>query len=154
LQIASYGRQFKMTDPSCVGKHCTFIGPEGVGTLGRCTNESAYISNAEIKEIIARNPSAKVVDTGGNSKLLTYDGNWFSFMDDKDKIARTNLWKSMSFGGVIEWAIDLNTFEFDNNSNGPNGPGGFLPRLESAKRNERRYDCRKGNCFRHVHPGW
>ena len=106
--ISGYGRQFKMTDPSCSGSQCTYIGPEGKDTKGRCTNETAYISNAEIKEIIANNPSAKVVDSGGNSKFLIYDGNWVSFMDDKDQVARTNLWKSMNFGGTIEWAIDLN----------------------------------------------
>jgi Glycosyl hydrolases family 18 len=115
--IASYGRQFKMTDPNCATKDCTYTGPKATGTPGRCTNESAYISNAEIKEIIAKNPSAKVVNTGGSSKYMTYDGNWVSYMDDNDKAVRTTMWKSLNFGGVVEWAIDLNTFEYDN---GPN----------------------------------
>ena len=60
--ITSYGRQFRMTDPGCSRPHCTYEDPDGdnKGTKGRCTNEPAYISNAEIAEIIATNPSAKV----------------------------------------------------------------------------------------------
>jgi hypothetical protein len=113
--IASYGRQFKMTDPNCSHANCTYVGPEGAGTPGRCTDTPEYISLAEIKEIIRNNPSAKVTDAG-SSKALTYDGNWVSYMDDNDKIARTSLWKSMNFGGVTEWAIDLNTFDFDDDN--------------------------------------
>lgn len=72
--ISSYGRQFKMTDPGCSGLKCTYEGPDAKGTKGRCTNEPAYISNAEIAEIVATNPSAKVVNSGGFSKFLTYSG--------------------------------------------------------------------------------
>jgi hypothetical protein len=140
--ISSYGRQFKMTDPGCSGPHCTYEGPDAKGTKGRCTNEAGYISNAEIAEIIATNPSAKVVSSsGGHSKVLTYSGmstarggpviddvigrsiqlesgsNWVSYMDEADKSARTNLWKSLNFGGTIDWAVDLHTFDYDN---GPN----------------------------------
>ncbi|KAF2416034.1 glycoside hydrolase [Tothia fuscella] len=56
-------------------------------------------------------PKAK--GTPGSSKYMTYDGNWVAYMDDKDKLVRTNLWKSMNFGGIVDWAIDLNTFDFD-----------------------------------------
>jgi hypothetical protein len=128
--IASYGRQFKMTDPNCATKDCTYIGPKAAGTSGRCTNESAYISNAEIKEIIAKSPSAMVVETGGSSKYMTYDGNWVSYMDDNDKAARTAMWKSLNFSGVVEWAIDLNTFEYDN---GPDVAKGRKGRKEGFK---------------------
>jgi hypothetical protein len=139
--VSSYGRQFRMTDPSCSGPDCTYVGPDGKGTKGRCTNEPAYISNAEIAEIIATNPSAKVVSSNGHSKFLTYSGmrnaasgpiiddvvgrsiqfesgsNWVSYMDDNDKSARTEIWKGLNFGGTIDWAVDLHTFEYDN---GPN----------------------------------
>ena len=121
--IASYGRQFKMTDPNCSHANCTYVGPQGAGTPGRCTDTPEYISLAEIKEIIQKNPSAKVQDAGGSSKSLTYDGNWVSYMDDNDKITRTNMWKRMNFGGVIEWAIDLNTFGYDDEG-GSNVLGG------------------------------
>jgi hypothetical protein len=111
--LTSYGRQFKMTDPSCTHANCTYVGPQSKATPGRCTDVPDYISNAEIKEIIQKNPTAKVFNTGGSSKYMTYDGNWVSYMDDKDKIERTNLWKGMNFGGVVDWAIDLNSFDHD-----------------------------------------
>ncbi|KAF2664250.1 hypothetical protein BT63DRAFT_418375 [Microthyrium microscopicum] len=137
--LASYGRQFKMTDPNCHTKECTYIGPNASATPGRCTNEPAYISNAEIKEIIAVNPTAKVVDTGGSSKYMTYDGNWVSYMDDNDKAARTAMWKSMNFGGVVtslyssEWAIDLNSFEHDNGAHVSKARKSFKTGLEVSK---------------------
>jgi hypothetical protein len=118
--ISSYGRQFRMTDPSCSHANCTFVGPASSATPGRCTETPEYISNAEINEIIRNNPSAKVKDMGDNSKVMTYDGNWVSFMNDHDKVARTNLWKSMKFGGVTEWAVDLNTFDHDSTNVGSN----------------------------------
>jgi hypothetical protein len=121
--ISSYGRQFKMTDANCTHANCTYVGPKSTATPGRCTETPEYISNAEIKEIIRKNPSARVKDSGGNSKVLVFDGNWVSYMDDNDKIARTNLWKSSNFGGVIDWAIDLNTFDYDR---GPGASGGQL----------------------------
>jgi chitinase len=52
--LSSYGRQFKMTDPKCTHANCTFVGPNSAATPGRCTETPDYISNAEIKEIIAR----------------------------------------------------------------------------------------------------
>jgi hypothetical protein len=111
--ISSYGRQFRMTNSGCTHANCTFVGPQSKATPGRCTDVPDYISNAEIKEIVQKNPSAKVFDTGGGSKYMTYDGNWVSYMDDMDKISRTNLWKGMNFGGAVEWAIDLNSFDHD-----------------------------------------
>jgi hypothetical protein len=111
--ISSYGRQFKMTDPNCSHMNCTYVGPNSAATPGRCTNVPEYISNAEIQEIIMKDPTAKVISTSGNSKHMTYSGNWVSYMDENDKIARTNLWKSLNFGGTVEWAVDLNSFEYD-----------------------------------------
>lgn len=121
--LASYGRQFKMTDPSCTSANCTFTGPDAKGTPGRCTNIPDYIANAEIEEILHKNPHAKAYDHDGSSKYMTYDGNWVSYMDNKDKITRTNLYKGMHFGGVVDWAIDLNSFEFDDKYAGHNTGG-------------------------------
>lgn len=108
--VTSYGRQFKMTDPNCVGKDCTFVGPKSSATGGRCTKTPEYISNAEIKEIIQTNPGAKVISNDDNSKTLIYDGNWVSYMDEEDKARRADLYKLLNFGGVVDWAIDLIQF--------------------------------------------
>jgi hypothetical protein len=111
--VPSYGRQFKMKDPNCTHKNCTYLGPESKGTPGRCTNVPEFISNAEIKEILQKDPNARSFNVDGSSKYMTYDGNWVSYLDDNDKIKRTETWKSLNFGGVVDWAIDLNSFEYD-----------------------------------------
>jgi hypothetical protein len=47
----------------------------------------------------------------------------FPTLDEKDKITRTNVYKSLNFGGVVEWAIDLNSFQFDGaNTGDPKAP--------------------------------
>lgn len=73
--VSSYGKQFKVTDPNCTSKNCTYLGPEAKGTPGRCTNVPDYISSAEIKEILRMNPSARAHTVDGASKYMTYDGN-------------------------------------------------------------------------------
>jgi hypothetical protein len=108
--VSSYGRQFGMTDPNCIGKDCTFVGPKSSATPGRCTNTPEYISNAEIKEIILQKPKARLINNNDNSKTLIYDDNWVSYMDDQDKLRRADLYESLKFGGVVDWAIDLIQF--------------------------------------------
>lgn len=38
-------------------------------------------------------------------------------MDDQDKVTRANAWKALNFGGIVDWAIDPNTVEFDGAAN-------------------------------------
>jgi hypothetical protein len=116
--VASYGRQFRMADPLCVGKNCTFTGPESTATPGRCTNTSEYISYAEINEIVKTYQGAKVFDNGDNSKTLVYSGNWVSYMDEIDKVQRSQMYQNLRFGGTVDWAIDLIEFDHDNSQTG------------------------------------
>jgi hypothetical protein len=111
--IASYGRQFKMVDPSCTNENCTYVGPKSTATPGRCTDTPEYISYAEIKEIAEQNPNARIIKNSGFSKTLTYDGNWVSYMDDQDQQQRANFYKALNFGGTTDWAIDLKNFMLD-----------------------------------------
>jgi chitinase len=71
--VSSYGRSFKMGDPKCYGPMCTFTGSASKSNAipGRCTKEPGYISNAEIKEIIEKNP--RVLQTiDADSNILVY----------------------------------------------------------------------------------
>jgi chitinase len=106
--VSSYGRSFKMTTAGCTGPMCTFTGPDSGAMPGRCTATAGYISNSEIKEIIATNPSAQTFIDGTWSNILVYnDTEWVAYLDDDAKITRTNLYKAYNMGGTVDWAIDL-----------------------------------------------
>lgn len=42
-----------MSTPGCYTEQCKFTGPESGARPGRCTGTAGYISNVEIREIIA-----------------------------------------------------------------------------------------------------
>jgi chitinase len=114
--VASYGRSFHMKDYGCDGPMCRFTGSatESEALPGRCTETSGYISNAEIREIIANymgGTSSAIKswhDTDSNTDMLVYgDLEWIAFMSDKTKESRTNWVKGLNFGGTSDWAVDL-----------------------------------------------
>ncbi|POS69819.1 hypothetical protein DHEL01_v211790, partial [Diaporthe helianthi] len=75
--VTSYGRSFKMTESGCTGEMCNFVGPDSGAAKGQCTGTAGYISNAEIREIIATNPSAEVFTDDSESDILVYnDTGW------------------------------------------------------------------------------
>ena len=128
--VTSYGRSFRMTTPGCDGPSCTYTGPLSGAKPGRCTGTSGYISNAEIKEIIANNPSARTFADDVSSNILVYDDTeWVAYMDDKNKAARTSVYRALNFGGVSDWAVDLDSFMPE----APKpGDGGSVPSLPST----------------------
>jgi chitinase len=102
-----YGRSFQMVQPGCWGPDCRFVGPESGATPGRCTNESGYISNYEIREIIAADPSV-MVHTDEHGDILVYNGNqWVSWLSKSSYDARESWIKGLNFGGISDWALDL-----------------------------------------------
>ncbi|KAH6853073.1 glycoside hydrolase superfamily, partial [Chaetomium sp. MPI-CAGE-AT-0009] len=93
-------------------------GPEGKTSLaakGLCTDTAGYLANAEIREIIdlAQEPDSGYTamiyhNHASNSDVLVYDKlEWVSYMTDTTKETRTNWYKSLNFGGVSDWAVDL-----------------------------------------------
>jgi len=110
--VSSYGRSFKMTTKGCDGVSCTFVGPNSGATPGACTGEAGYIADAEIQDIIARNSGVKKwYDKASRSNILVYnDVQWVSFMDAANKADRTKYYKGLNFGGITDWAVDLQTF--------------------------------------------
>lgn len=120
---ALYGRSFQMTDPRCYTEMCTFTGPESGATPGECTGTGGYISNVEIRDII-NDPSRNVQQYYDNvaGDVLIYDGDqWVSWMKPSTYAARGKLARGLGTGGLVDWAIDLNT---TSNGDDPDDGGG------------------------------
>lgn len=118
LGVSSYGRSFKMKDPSCTGVNCLFTGSPTVSDAekGTCTDTGGYISDAELRSLIA----AEALEEGGivntwyddksASDIMTWRGNWVAWMDSNTKISRVDWAKGLNIGGTSDWAVDLAKF--------------------------------------------
>ncbi|BCS23654.1 uncharacterized protein APUU_40098A [Aspergillus puulaauensis] len=113
--VTSYGRSFKMADPSCWGAECQFTGSRlnSNAKKGKCTGTAGYLADAEIAEIIE--DSSRVVgsfvDPSSNSDILIYDNNeWVGYMSASTKRIRTSLYAAWGLGGTSDWASDLQTY--------------------------------------------
>ncbi|KAF2094641.1 killer toxin alpha/beta [Rhizodiscina lignyota] len=115
--VSSYGRSFGMTQAGCTGPMCHFGGPDSTAAPGICTvTAGCYISNAEILNIIGANDTSikSWYDTDSNSDILVYNGTqWVAYMTDVTKDSRTGYYKSLNFGGTVDWAVDLHEFTGD-----------------------------------------
>lgn len=113
--LASYGRSFKETDAGCTGTECHYIGPDSAAAPGRCTKTAGYIANAELQEIIDTNDSVnKLFDEDSDSNILVYnETQWVAYMDDDTKKSRTSHYQDLKMGGVVNWAVDLESFSSD-----------------------------------------
>ncbi|KAJ5173846.1 Peptidoglycan-binding Lysin subgroup [Penicillium coprophilum] len=119
--VSSYGRSFGMVDPTCTGPMCKYGGAFDVSTAeaGTCTNTSGYISNAELNLIMegvnASDSGYKGrtwYDEDSASDIMVYGTQgeittWVAYMSDDTKEARIDWIKGLNFGGVTDWAIDL-----------------------------------------------
>ncbi|KAL2784674.1 hypothetical protein BJX66DRAFT_348146 [Aspergillus keveii] len=123
--IASYGRSFHMAEAGCTGPMCRFTGSFSVSdaTHGICTGTGGYISSAEIRDILrqGRQGTRSVQswhDHTSNSDIVVYDTlEWVAWMADATKSSRISWVQGMNFGGVSDWAVDLD---------GEAGTGGSL----------------------------
>ncbi|KAG9250035.1 uncharacterized protein F5Z01DRAFT_695689 [Emericellopsis atlantica] len=109
--VTSYGRSFKMADATCRGEMCTFLGGrnDSPAKKGRCTETSGYISNFEIEEIIDKGGAIKSwYDSKTDSDYLVYNAvEWVAYMTELTKSRRYQKYKDWNFGGISDWAIDL-----------------------------------------------
>ncbi|KAH8881787.1 glycoside hydrolase [Thozetella sp. PMI_491] len=105
--VSSYGRSFGMTDPSCTGPECTFVGPESGASKGECTGTAGYISNAEMANLAKKRDTQSYYDRRSGSDILIYDGNWVAYMSDDTKATRMSLYSGYNFAGSTDWAVDL-----------------------------------------------
>ncbi|KAH6688599.1 hypothetical protein F5X68DRAFT_168527 [Plectosphaerella plurivora] len=106
--VTSYGRSFRMANPSCTGPMCRFTGPASGARPGRCTGTPGYLADAEIREILRVDPTARTfLDYNTMSNVLTYGSDWVAYMDGPNKAYRESFWRDFGFGGTTDWAIDL-----------------------------------------------
>ncbi|KAF5682499.1 killer toxin subunits alpha beta [Fusarium circinatum] len=125
IGISSYGRSFRMKDPKCTGPTCLFTGSFSVSEAepGVCTGEAGYLSDAEIRLIAydakqgKKGVTAKTwYDKDSDSDIMTFGTkgmgmtDWVAYMGPTTKQKRTDWAKSLNFGGVVDWAIDLETW--------------------------------------------
>jgi GH18 family chitinase len=110
--VTSYGRSFKMEQAGCDSKNRQFKGNNRTSNAapGRCKGVSGYISNAEIKEIIATGRVNRQWKTKGSNFLVYNDTEWVAYMDDYTKWTRSNIYDQYWFAGTTDWAVDLQGF--------------------------------------------
>ncbi|EFR03916.1 killer toxin alpha/beta [Nannizzia gypsea CBS 118893] len=131
--ISSYGRSFRMSDPSCTGPMCTFTGSYGHSEAepGKCTDTPGYIANAELNEILTDAlagvegvAAQKWHDPQSDSDIISWSGqgvtDWVAYMDDDTKAQRIEWVRSLNLGGTTDWAIDLANW-----NRGPDKAGGW-----------------------------
>ncbi|KAL7785632.1 glycoside hydrolase family 18 protein [Trichoderma ceciliae] len=125
--VASYGRSFKMAAAGCDGPMCKFTGSprESNAYAGRCTNTAGYISNAEIKEIIASGKINKQWVAAGSDILVYNNTEWVAYMNNSIKSDREKLYASYNMAGTTDWAVDL--LEFHDGSDLDGGAAGDFP---------------------------
>jgi len=129
--VTSYGRSFRMVEPGCTGPECKYIGPESGARRGFCTGTPGYLSDAEINQIIKdgtstpwkvegeeaasnsrRRDGVKVFyDHQSQSNIVVYDDvEWVAYMNNSNKDARKSAYQALNFGGITDWAVDLQEF--------------------------------------------
>jgi hypothetical protein len=109
--VASYGRSFQMTTPGCTGPMCTYTGPQSGATKGPCTATAGYIGNAEIRMLLDNgHPGVvKFEDDSGSDIVVYNDVQWVAYMTEERKQGRIQTYRNLNFGGVSDWAVDLQT---------------------------------------------
>lgn len=114
---ASYGRSFKMSSAGCDGPDCTFLGDRhnSHAAPGYCTNTAGYISRAEIQQIKDTYGGNQAWhDAASDSDILVYsDTEWVAYMEPFTKKFRAHTWENKDFAGTVDWAVDLWTFNPD-----------------------------------------
>ena len=120
--VSSYGRAFGMMDQKCTGDDCSFKGPDSAADVGECTQTAGILANAEIDRIISfADPGTSAwYDTDSNSNILVFNSTWVSYMDDTTKDSRTGYYKDLGFLGTVDWTVDLQQFQDDDDGN-PDG---------------------------------
>ncbi|OJK01501.1 glycoside hydrolase family 18 protein [Aspergillus aculeatus ATCC 16872] len=104
--VASYGRSVEMSTEGCYESWCTW---DAAGAAGSCTNTAGYISNAELDVIPDSDSTATPYSTDDTDILVYNETQWVGYMNATTRANRTNYYKTYNFGGLSEWAIDLET---------------------------------------------
>lgn len=133
--VTSYGRSFHMAAAGCYTENCLFTGSSTVSDAaeGPCTATAGYISDAEIKDIIADGSRVNynLVDDSSSSNILVYDDvQWVAWMDEDTKAARKLLYQLLQMGGSTDWAVDLE--DYQDPPGGTASWSGFMLQIKSG----------------------
>ncbi len=110
-----------MDTPGCHTEFCTFHGPESAAQPGKCTGVQGYISNYEIRDLIAVESNIHQYSSP-EGDILVYDNiQWVSWMTSATYQDRVSWIKGLNFGGTVDWAIDLNQTYEVSQLQGPDG---------------------------------
>ncbi|RHZ49309.1 hypothetical protein CDV55_101421 [Aspergillus turcosus] len=122
-----YGRSFQMTEAGCYTEMCTYTGPNSGAFPGPCTNTAGYLSNWEINQIISNSQWSGTADQYYSEvagDILVYDSTqWVSWMKPSTYDSRSSWAQGLNFGGVCDWAMDLNASYAANGSQIGEGSG-------------------------------
>ena len=123
--MALYGRSFEMTTPGCYDQGCTYVGPASGATPGKCTGTASYISNFEIRDLIATVSDAQQYSSDEGDILVYNSIQWISWMTKELYDSRVSWVRGLNFGGTSDWAIDLDAdySTGDTPGGGDNGSG-------------------------------
>jgi chitinase len=127
--VTSYGRSFQMTTPGCYTEMCTYTGPASGAFPGPCTQTAGYLANGEIDDIIAANSSGMLqyLDDSYSNILVYNETQWVSYMDDENKHSRALMYMGYNFGGVSDWAVDLQPATDGTGADGDSGGEIYVP---------------------------
>ncbi|KAJ5096660.1 hypothetical protein N7456_007381 [Penicillium angulare] len=111
LGMGFYGRTFTLADKKCFEPGCVF---SDAGVRGECSGEEGILT---FKEIMARqhrlNEKTIRYDEESGVKYMIYDENqWITYDDDESFKKKREMLDSECFGGVMIWAIDQDTSDF------------------------------------------
>ncbi|PGH27225.1 hypothetical protein AJ80_01182 [Polytolypa hystricis UAMH7299] len=111
LGMGFYGRTFTLDDPKCNEPGCVF---SDAGLRGECSGESGILT---FKEIMARQHrlNDKIIryDNQTGVKYMVYDETqWITYDDAESFAKKREMLDKGCFGGVMIWAIDQDTPDF------------------------------------------
>ena len=133
--VTSYGRSFKILAVGCIGPMCTYTGSNTISNARsrRCTGTAGWLGDAEIREILATNPSASTqFGQTSQSDIMIYNMNeWVGYMSPATKALRTARYLLLNMGGTVDWAIDLADVEGGSSVDEDGTPSGTRTRHRS-----------------------
>ncbi|KAF2473995.1 chitinase A1 [Lindgomyces ingoldianus] len=111
LGTGFYGRTFTLADSKCNTPGCVFA---DAGAAGECSGERGILSFKEIMARSKRLNDKKIVyeNATGVTYMVYDDTQWITYDDAKSFAKKRELLDSECLGGVMIWAIDQDTPDF------------------------------------------
>ncbi|KAK9413532.1 hypothetical protein SUNI508_11854 [Seiridium unicorne] len=110
LGMGFYGRSFTMDDVTCSTPGCAW---SGAGSAGSCTATEGILSYKEIQELLGDSESVLTYDEDAAVSYLVYETDqWISFDTNKTFQQKVDWANDHCLGGVMIWALDQDTYDW------------------------------------------